>query len=288
MRTLLAKSFGDARLLLAALAVVMLFFPWLYAWATSLISMPAFSEFLSNALPKQWQSAWGVPISEVAKPAGRVALLYVHPLVVFSAAMWAITRGSDVVAGEIGRGTMEMLLAQPVRRTSLYASHAVVTVFGSALLAACVWCGTVMGLRSAELYANVPPTLYMPPAINLFGLMVGVSGFAALVSACSSQRWRAVGITVAWYVVSAMISVASTVTGRGQWWRYLSLLNSYKPQLLVARHEAAWDFFRYRDDAVAGLGLGLGGHQFVLFAVGLLCYVVGAVVFSRREIPAPI
>lgn len=286
MRTLLAKAFGDARLLLAALAVVLFFFPWLYAWATSKVSLPAFSEFLSNALPKEWQSAWGVPISEVAKPSGRMALLYVHPLVVFGAVVWAVTRGSDVVAGEIGRGTMEMLLAQPVRRTSLYASHAVVTVLGSALLAACVWCGTVLGLQSAELYANVSPMLFVPSAINLFGLMVGISGVAALVSACTSQRWRAVGITVAWYVVSAMISLASSIAGRGQWWRYLSLLNSYKPQLLVARHETAWNFLRYRDDAVSGLGL--GGHQFALLAVGLLCYIAGAIVFSRREIPAPI
>jgi len=286
MRTLLTKAFRDARLLLAALALVMLFFPWLYAWATSMISLPAFSEFLSNALPKQWQSAWGVPISEVAKPSGRMALVFVHPLVMFSAVVWAITRGSDVVAGEIGRGTMEMLLAQPVRRTSLYASHALVTLAGSALLAACVWSGTAIGLRSAELYANVPPTIYLPPAINLFGLMVGVSGFAALVSACTSQRWHAVGITVAWYVVSAMISVASSVVGHGQHWRYLSLLNSYKPQLMVARQDAAWNIFRYRDEAIAGLGL--GGHQAVLIAVGLLCYVAGAVVFSRREIPAPI
>ena len=65
-----AKSFGDARLLLAALCVVMFCFPWLYAWATSLISLPAFSEFLSNALPKQWQSVWGVPFSEVATTCG--------------------------------------------------------------------------------------------------------------------------------------------------------------------------------------------------------------------------
>lgn len=286
MRTLLAKSFGDARLLLAALAVVMFFFPWLYAWATSLISMPAFSEFVSNALPKQWQNAWGVPISEVAKPAGRVALVYVHPIIVFSSIVWAIARGSDTVAGEIGRGTMEMLLAQPVRRTSLYASQALVTVLGSAVLAASVWCGTAVGLRSSPLYEDVSPLLFVPSAINLFGLMVGVGGFAALVSACGSQRWRAVGIVVAWYVASAMVAIANSVIGQRSWWRYLSLLNSYKPQLLVARHDTAWDFFRYREDAVAGLGL--GGHQFVLFAVGLLCYVAGAVVFSRREIPAPI
>jgi ABC-2 type transport system permease protein len=286
MRTLVAKSFGDAKLLLAALFVAMFCFPWLYAWATSAVSLPAFSEFLSNALPKQWQQVWGVPFSEVATPSGRVALVYVHPIIVFGAVVWAVARGSDCVAGEIGRGTMEMLLAQPVRRTTLYAAQMLVTVLGSALLATGVWCGTAIGLRSAPLYENVPATLYIPSTINLFGLMVALGGLSAFVSAWGSQRWRAVGIVVAWYVLSVMVSVASGVTGRWHWWKYLSLLNSYKPQTLVARHAEAWDFFRYRDEAIVGLGF--GGHQFVLFAVGLLFYLAGAVVFSRREIPAPI
>ena len=33
---------------------------------------------------------------------------------------------------------------------------------------------------------------------------------------------------------------------------------------------------------------GLGSYVVVLFAVGIACYVAGAVVFSRREIPAPL
>ncbi|MEX0585302.1 MAG: ABC transporter permease [Pirellulales bacterium] len=286
MRALCAKAIGDAKLLWAALLVAMLFFPWLYAWATSMVSLPAFSDFLANALPKQWQQVWGVPFSEVATPAGRVALVYVHPIIVFGAVVWAVARGSDCVSGEIGRGTMEMLLAQPVRRTSLYAAQALVTVLGSALLATGVWCGTALGLRAAPLYENLSPLLYIPPAVNLFGLMVCLGGLSAFVSAWDNQRWRTVGIVAAVYVLSMMIAVVTQLVDRWHWMRYLSLLNSYKPQTMVARHAEAWHLLKYHDGAVSGLGL--GGHQFVLFVLGLVCYVAGAVVFSRREIPAPL
>src|SRR4051812_17091871 len=113
---LLVKAMNESKLLFAAIFVLMFGFPLVFLRASGMISLPAFSEFLTNALPRSWQRVWGVPISQVATPAGRAALVFVHPLVMSSGVVWAITRGSDCVSGEIGRGTMEMLLAQPVRR----------------------------------------------------------------------------------------------------------------------------------------------------------------------------
>src|SRR5262245_57955415 len=160
IRALVAKVIGDAKWLFAALFVLMFFFPWVFLWASGMISLPAFSNFLSSALPREWQQVWGVPFSQVATPAGRAALVFVHPLIVFSGAIWTVARGSDCVSGEIGRGTMEMLLAQPIRRTTVYAIQALVTIFGSAVLAAAVYCGTVLGLSAGQLYDGVPASLY--------------------------------------------------------------------------------------------------------------------------------
>src|SRR3954467_7953366 len=165
MRALLAKVIGEARGLCAAIFVLMFFFPWVFLWVSGKISLPAFSNFLASALPREWQELWGVPFSEVATPKGRAALVFVHPLIVFSAAIWTIARGSDCVSGEIGRGTMEMLLAQPVRRTTVYATQALVTTVGSALLATAVWCGTALGLHAGQLYEHVSAALYVPPTV---------------------------------------------------------------------------------------------------------------------------
>ena len=41
---------------------------------------------------------------------------YVHPLVQIIFCIWAVGRASGAVAGELDRGTMELLLAQPLSR----------------------------------------------------------------------------------------------------------------------------------------------------------------------------
>jgi ABC-type transport system involved in multi-copper enzyme maturation permease subunit len=83
---------------------------------------------LLRLIPEDWQKLSGVKLTEVATHAGRVALAFVDPVVVLGATVWGVTRGSDTVAGPLERGTMEMVLAAPVRRWAVYASHAAATV----------------------------------------------------------------------------------------------------------------------------------------------------------------
>jgi ABC-2 type transport system permease protein len=286
IRALFGKAVGDARLLLVSIALLMFFFPLLFIWASSAISLPAFSEFLANALPKRWERVSGVPFSQLATPAGRVAMVYVHPLVLFGAVVWAIARGSDCVSGEIGRGTMEMLLAQPVRRSVVYFTQAAAAVLGSVILATAVWCGTAIGLRTVALYEDVSAFLYIAPAVNLVGLMVCVGGVSALVSSCDNQRWRTVGIVGAWYALSLFLEVIAQIADGWEWLGYGSFTMAYEPQTMVARPAEAWSLLEFHDGAFAGLGS--GGRQLILFGVGLVSYAVGAAIFSRREIPAPL
>jgi ABC-2 type transport system permease protein len=282
---LFAKTIRDARLLFLSVLALLFVFPWFFVAATSLVSMSAFAEFVTRAFPEELQRVWGVPFSEVATPAGRVALVFVHPLILLCALGWSIARGSDCVSGEIGRGTMEMLLAQPVRRIWVYASHALVTIGCSALLALAVWCGTIAGMRSTAVYEQVAVTRYFAATLNLFGLMVCVGGISALASSWDSQRWRTIGVVVGWYIISAALAILGQISDRWSWVGYASFVSAFKPQKMTAQSDAAWSLLSHTTDHIA---VGLGGLQLVLITIGLLCYAVGAVIFVRREIPAPI
>lgn len=283
---LLGKVIGDAKWLLFALVLLMFFFPWAFLWVSGKIGLPAFSNFLTNALPKEWQRLSGVSFSQVATPAGRAALVFVHPLVVFSGVIWTIGRGSDCVSGEIGRGTMEMLLAQPVRRTTVYSTQAFVTIGGSAVLALAAYCGTSIGLRAAPLYKGVPTTLFLAPTASLFALMFCLGGMTALVSSFDNLRWRTIGIMAGCYVLSTVMTLISQISDQWSWLGRFSFLTAYKPQRMVAEPDLAWSLIEYRGRAIVGLGL--GGQVMVLVAFGAACYAAGAVVFNRREIPAPL
>jgi ABC-2 type transport system permease protein len=286
IQALFAKSFRDGRLLLAALAIFLFCFAWLQIWVGSMISVPAFTQFLTNALPQQFERLSGVPFSEMATPAGRIAVVYVHPLVLFSALAWSLTRGSDCVSGEIGRGTMELLLAQPIRRSAVFITQAAVTLVGAALLAAAVWCGTAIGLATVGQPEGVSSSLYVAPAVNLFTRTVCTAGVSALMSSWDSHRWRTIGLVIAWYVLSMILEILGRMSESWHWVIYLSFMTAYKPQQVVAHPAGAWSLFSYQEGAIAGFGY--GGCQLVLLALGLLAYVAGAIIFSRRELPAPL
>ena len=71
-----------------------------------------------------------LPFEQLATYSGRIALAYDLPIVILCVSVWAIARGSDCVSGELGRGTMEMLLAQPVSRLQVLLTQATVTTIG--------------------------------------------------------------------------------------------------------------------------------------------------------------
>ena len=174
------QSWGDQKLLLAALAALWALFPWIYIWLQSKVPTGDF-QLLLRLIPEDLQKLSGVPIAEVATTAGRVALAFVDPVVVLGATVWGVTRGSDIVSGPLERGTMEMVLAAPVRRGAVYATHAAATILGAAVLCGVLlgglWTAIAWGPWSAEISAG----RFAPAVLNTFGLMVCMAGVAGLV-----------------------------------------------------------------------------------------------------------
>jgi ABC-2 type transport system permease protein len=70
---------------------------------------------------------------------------YVHPLMQTIFCIWAVGRAAGAIAGEIDRGTMELLLAQPVPRSRLVLAHFLVDLVTIPLLCLSLWAGNWMG-----------------------------------------------------------------------------------------------------------------------------------------------
>jgi ABC-2 type transport system permease protein len=272
-RALWSKAIGDARLLLAALMVLMFGFPWLFVWLTSLVELGAFAVFL-RALPGEFESLVGMPIADMATPTGRVALAYIDPVVLFAVVTWAFARGSDAVSGEIGRGTMELVLAQPVRRSSVLAVQAVVTTVGAALLALAAWLGTCQGLWAIGWLDRVEPWHFVPAALNLFSLTFFLAALATFASSRESQRWRTLGLMGAIYIVELVIKVIARLAPKLNWLMYATFFGAFEPQILATHPERAWQLSWRYDGTLIGLGL--------------VAYLLAGVIFCRRDIPAPL
>lgn len=272
-RALWTKAINDAQLLLGGLMLLLFAFNVLFVWLTTLVDLGAW-QYILQRLPGQFESLIGVPFAKVATTSGRIGLGYVDPVVLFALVTWSLARGSDAVSGEIGRGTMELLLAQPVSRVSLLATHAAVTTIGAALLAVAAWTGTYVGLRLTGLVAEADPRLYVPAALNLFAATFFLAAATTLVSACDSQRWRTLGIVGAFYVIELIVKIVARMAPKFGWLMYATFLGAFEPQTLVVYPDRAWQMSLRYDATLVGLGLAT--------------YVAAAIVFNRRDIPAPI
>lgn len=271
-KALWRKAFGDTRVLLACLMALLFCFNWLFVYLSSLIELGPLGVFLQT-LPPAFERLSDVPLGSVATTVGRISMAFVDPVVVVATSLWAVGRGSDAVSGEIGRGTMEMLLAQPVRRLSVLATQGAMTLVGSALIALAALLGTWAGLATVRLGEPLEWTRFLPGAINLFAVMVFLAGFSTAMSSWDNYRWRTIGIVGGFFILELVFKVVGRLVDHLQWLLKLSFLTAFQPQTLIA------------DPGNWALALQYNG---VLIGLGLAGYVAAAAVFCRRDLPAPL
>jgi len=323
-RPLLKKCVNDGRWLFVSCAAAMFAFCWLRVWIVSLLDTSRVEAIL-QLLPSEWQRFTPVDFDWLVTYAGRISLAYDELIVVGCIWVWAIARGSDCVSGEISRGTMEMLLAQPVSRLRLLLTQASVTVSGVALLSFTAWLGTYVGIQTtyakeevrpmwdlpiplpwvgseipipfsareihwAPLSDKVDAWLFLPASANLFALGLMTAGFATLMSAWDRYRWRTIGIVMGVLVVQVLIKIAGLASDDLSWLLYLSVLTAYEPEAFVRIADSvpgsAWNLFISNVDGTVDYGP-LWYHS-VMGTIGGASYLLAAIVFCRRDLPAPL
>ncbi|MCE9544768.1 MAG: ABC transporter permease [Planctomycetia bacterium] len=280
------RAMSDSFWMLCGCIAIMFVFHWLYVYMTSLVSSSSFIN-LFEGLPKTMHGLLGISFSEAATPRGRIALAYVDPTPVVITAVWALSRASDAVSGPLDRGTLEMTLAQPIRRMSVLAANAGVTIFGAALIALSAWLGTCIGVLTVSVQQTtmlIPMKVplaglvscreYVPSALNLFCLTVFAAGITTLISACDRYRWRTLGIAGGFYAVEILLKMLGLAFSQLKWLFYFTFLGSYWPQSMALAGRRAWLMSLQYDG--------------ILLGSAAVCYVFAALVFARRDLPAPL
>src|SRR5210317_1038482 len=100
-QALLRKSIREARLLLGWSTIIMFAFCWLRVWIVSLLPTDRFKTIVEQF--REFERFVPVPFEQLFTYPGRIALTYDELIVVMCVVIWAIARGSDCVAGELGR-----------------------------------------------------------------------------------------------------------------------------------------------------------------------------------------
>lgn len=267
------KAITDARAQLLVSCLLLLLFGWFFVWFQSLFKMGAIAGFL-GLLPDFVQDLVGVPLEQFVTPRGRISILYLHLITLLVCYGWAIARGSSAVSGGIADGTYELILTLPIRRFTLLIAVGSVATAGAALLALSTWLGNCLGIATVELEGGpVAATEFLPGAVNLFFMTFCFAGVTALFSAFDRNRWRTMCLAGGFLVVSLLLDMVASMWKPGAWLGYFSFLTAFDPPSLILEHDGSW-----------ATSIQLNS---VLLVVGLMCYAVAAVVFSRRDIPVP-
>ena len=178
---------GEVRVMLPCFVLLMFGFQILFVWLTSQVDLQ-YIQYVLQHMPEYWKRLLPVSVASVSTYTGRVAIGYDHPVVVFGIAFWAIARGSDAVSGPLGRGTMEIMLAQPVRcSVSVLMTNAAMTSLGSAAIAAANWLGTFAGLCIFHKMRDLSATPYAGCALNLFAYAFFLAAVTTLLSALADR-----------------------------------------------------------------------------------------------------
>ncbi len=264
VRVLVRQSAWVHRAPLAVLAAGLALFEWLM---TFVAGEPSVARFLGGALraaPPELLALLNQDLVSSVTARGIVGVGYVHPFALLMMGVWAVRVPCASLAGEIGRGTMDLVAGRPVRRVSQVAAAAEVLAGGLAALALAAWLGTLVGLATRPV-AGASALDFLPVAAALWLLFTALGLVALLVSALSREAGTAIAWSAGIFAGSYVLDYAARVWPRIASLRPLSLFGYYEPQHLMN----------------AGLA---PGAILVPAAVGAAALLLAFAVFARRDL----
>jgi len=245
---------------------------FLYALLTMYI-FPTMSESMTdilsyiNSLPEAMKAAFGyegidfTALTLTPEAFASMEFMILWPLLI---GVYAIFSGVSV-AREVERGTLDLLLAQPIKRYKVMISKYGVFVLGALFIAVTSLLGLVFGAAIINESVNTTSLALVLFEALLFVLAIG--GYTLLLSVIFLDPRKgllAAGvITAGMYILNFIVPVLDPSIG---WLRNLSLFYYYQPQEIVST--ASLD----------------GTAVIVYTAVALVCFAAALAVFQRRDL----
>lgn len=250
------------------------------------------------------QTFFGGESIEFVDPQETLSIGPMHPLVQAILCIWAIGRAAGAIAGEIDRGTMELLLAQPIARARIVLTHFLIDLTVIPILCASFLVGLHIGTAIVGTFTVDPgvyeavrikppnplPSYTLDPAKvysgmwNAVALAFAVSGYTMWISSAGRSRVRALGLAIFLTLLQFLVNVIGQLWDGVAFLRPLSVFYYYQPQAINLRH--VW----WVDPGMLWGGKPLVSLNViaVLGLVGAFGYLMALRTFIRRDVPAPL
>jgi ABC-2 type transport system permease protein len=219
-------------------------------------------EDLLDLYPEALRTAFGVEdLTTFVGFIGGESLSVMWPVIVL---VFLIMAGTATVAQEIERGTIELWLSVPERRSRLLAAKIIAILLGATVITA----ATVLTLGVGAMLVDeaLSPGALLAGAATMLAFSIAGLGIAVLLSALFSDRGKAAGLAALIVLASYLGWVVANISSTWHWLRYLSIFTGYDPQRALRTSEVS----------PAGVT--------ALLLVGVVCALSALVVFELRDI----
>ena len=196
-------------------------------------------------------------------PAGYLGIELFSLMVPLLLMIAAIGAGAGAVAGEEERGTLEVLLANPVSRARVVLEKSAALVLEIAALGVVLWLALWIGAIAAGM--DISAGRLAAATISAVLLALAYGALAMLLGAATGRRVLAIGVTAAAGVAAYLINGLAPLV------HALEIPQKLSPFY----HYAAGDPLRH------GLS---PAHMTVLAAIAVAATLLAPVVFSRRDL----
>ena len=199
---------------------------------------------------------------------GTLTLGLQHPFALALLGIFAVGTASTVVAGERARGTLEVLLARPISRTTLYVSLLVAVLLAVLLVLAAILTGMIGGSAAVGLIDELDLTYLPLVVLNGFGLWAAFTTFSLAASITFDRPGPALGLSLAWLLVHYFFEILGSLWTDAAWTQEYSLLHHFNVGEILTGALDPIDLV-------------------IVFGAALLPLLYALIVFPRRDLAAP-
>jgi ABC-2 type transport system permease protein len=219
----------------------------------------------SGAIPKQLMSFGSGSLFTVP---GAITIGFQHPLAIAFLGIFAVGTSTAAIAGERERGTLEVLLARPISRRTLYVTVAIGVVLLLAVELAALLAGQWTGMLLTDIADQVDSSQLWLLFANALLLWGAFAAFSLAASVSFDRHAPALGLSLAYLLVNYFLEILGSLWTDVDWSQEYSLFHHFQPSEILTGQADPMDFV-------------------ILGAAVLIPVAYAWIVFPRRDLAAP-
>lgn len=264
---IISKAIRETAAVTVAIGIGLGLMEVLFILSLSTFSQEMADSFLQIPFVRRMMAAFlGIESADTLGPMMIMSIAWVHPVVLSLLFAHCVIVCTRIPAGEIDRGTVDVLLSLPVTRRAVYLSETTVWMLAGLLITAIAALANICTTLWLHLdYAGLMSRRLLV-GLNLYALYLAAGGIAWFASSICDRRGRAIAIAFGVLVSSLLLNVLAGFNATVKALSVVSILKYYRPVFII--------------QGTADTGLDIA----VLLAVGFVFWLAGLVIFARRDI----